>query len=54
MNTGSGGGGWSSDYSSGYGNNYGGGPVRGGSYSQRGSGPYGGEFAIIAQSLCLH
>jgi hypothetical protein len=55
MNTGSGGGGWSSDYSSGYGNSYGGGPVRGGgSYSQRGSGPYGGEFAIIAQSLYLH
>ncbi|CAG2165180.1 unnamed protein product [Oppiella nova] len=44
MRGGGGGGGWSSDYSSNYGNSYGGGPVRGGgNYSQRGSGPYGGE-----------
>ena len=42
------GGGWSSDYNSGYGNSYGGGPVRGGNnYSHRSSGPYGGSKAPL-------
>uniref|UniRef100_T1IVB1 RRM domain-containing protein n=1 Tax=Strigamia maritima TaxID=126957 RepID=T1IVB1_STRMM len=35
---------WGGDFGSNYSNNYGGGPMKGSNYSQRGSGPYGGKL----------